>query len=58
MDGRDEKYIQYFGWKTRRKGDHLEVIGVDGKIILERILGKQGRRMWTGFMWLRIGTSV
>jgi hypothetical protein len=29
----------------------------DGKIILEWILGKQGRKVWTGCSWLRIGTS-
>jgi hypothetical protein len=26
-------------------------------IILERILGKQGAKLWTGFIWLRIGTN-
>jgi hypothetical protein len=35
----------------------LEDLGVDGKIILEWILKKWVRRMWTGFIWLRIGTS-
>jgi hypothetical protein len=24
MDGRDEKYIQYFGWKLEKGRDHLE----------------------------------
>jgi hypothetical protein len=33
------------------------VIGVDGSMILEWILGKQGVKLWTGFIWLRIGTS-
>jgi hypothetical protein len=28
--------------------DHLEELSVDGKIILEWILGKQGREVWTG----------
>jgi hypothetical protein len=27
-------------------------------IILEWILGKYGGRVWTGCMWLRIGTTV
>jgi len=36
---------------------HLEDVGVDGKIILERILGKYGGKVWTGCIWLRIGTS-
>jgi len=29
----------------------LEDLGVDGKIILEGILGKQGVKVWTGFIW-------
>jgi hypothetical protein len=28
--------------------DHVEYLGVDGKIILEWILGKYGGRVWTG----------
>jgi hypothetical protein len=36
--------------------DYLEEVGVDGKIILERIFGKRGGKLWTGFIWLRIGT--
>jgi hypothetical protein len=31
--------------------------GVDGMIILELFLGKYGGRVWTGFIWFRIGTS-
>jgi hypothetical protein len=30
---------------------------VDGKIILEWILGKQAGKVWIGFIWLRIGTN-
>jgi hypothetical protein len=37
--------------------DHSEDLGVDRRIILEWILGKWGRKTWTGFIWLRIGTS-
>jgi hypothetical protein len=37
--------------------DHLEDVSVDGRIILEWILGKQGGRMWLGCIWLRIWTS-
>jgi len=33
--------------------DHLEDLVVDGKIILL----KYGGRVWTGFIWVRIGTS-
>jgi hypothetical protein len=35
----------------------LEDPGVDGKITLEWILGKQGGKVWTGCIWLRIGMS-
>jgi len=45
-------------WSTNVKGrDHSEDIGVDGKIILEWILGKQGGAAWTEFICLRIGTG-
>jgi hypothetical protein len=36
---------------------HSEDLGVDGNIILEWILGKQGGKLWTGFIWLRMGIS-
>jgi hypothetical protein len=46
-------------WLENPKGrDHSEDLGVDGRIILEWILGKGGGKEWTGFMWLRIGTSI
>jgi hypothetical protein len=45
-------------WLENLKGrDHLKDLGIDSKIILEQILGKRGWGVWTGFMWLRIGTS-
>jgi len=33
--------------------DHLK----DRRIILERLLQKQGGKVWTGFIWLRIAIS-
>jgi hypothetical protein len=36
---------------------HLEDVGVDERIILEWILGEYGGKVWTGCIWLRIGTS-
>jgi hypothetical protein len=36
--------------------DQSENLGIDGRIILKWILGKEGWRVWIGFMWLRIGT--
>jgi hypothetical protein len=45
-------------WSENVKGRDLsEETGVDGKIILKRILGKQGGKVWIGFIWLRVGTS-
>jgi hypothetical protein len=37
--------------------DHAEDLGVDGRIILERVLRTYGRKTWTGCIWLRILTS-
>jgi hypothetical protein len=37
--------------------NQLEDLGVDGMIILEWILGTNDGKLWTGFIWLRIGTS-
>jgi hypothetical protein len=45
-------------WSEDLKGrDHSEDLGVDGKIILEWISEKYGGKVWTGCIWLRIGTS-
>ena len=32
-----ERCIQGFGWGSMEKGDHLEDLGVDGRIILKWI---------------------
>jgi hypothetical protein len=34
MHGGDEKFIQNFGWQNLKGRDHLEDLGIDGKIIL------------------------
>jgi hypothetical protein len=34
-----------------------EDMGVDRKIILKCILREKSEKAWTGFIWLRIGTS-
>jgi hypothetical protein len=55
--GEMRSVIQFF-WLENLKGrDHLEDLSIDGRIILERILGKYDGNIWTGFIWLRIGTS-
>jgi hypothetical protein len=40
-----------------KERDHLEDTVVDGKIILEWLVGKYGEKVWTGCFWLKIGTS-
>jgi hypothetical protein len=46
-------------WLEILKGrDRSEDLGIDGRIIFEWILGKYGGKLWTGFMWLWIGTSA
>jgi hypothetical protein len=45
-------------WSKNLKGrDHPENLGEDRKIMLEQTLRKQGGNVWTGSIWLRIGTS-
>jgi hypothetical protein len=41
-------------WLKILKGrNNSEDLAVDRRIILKWILGKQGGKMWTEFMWLR-----
>jgi hypothetical protein len=43
--------------ENQNERDYLEDLGVDGVIVLDCILGKQGGKVWTGFIWLRIGAG-
>jgi hypothetical protein len=47
----------WFQWGNLTKRDHLEDPGIDERIILKWILKKWDRRVWTGLMWLIIGTG-
>jgi hypothetical protein len=40
-----------------REGEHLQDLGLDGRIILRLIFIKRDVEEWTGFIWLSIGTS-
>jgi len=35
----------------------MQNLGVDGRVTLEWILVKYGEKVWTGWIWPRIGTS-
>jgi len=51
--------LRFVGHVTRMEEirGQLGCLGVDGKIILKRILKRQNGKVWTGFNWLRIGFS-
>ena len=36
---------------------HMEELGVDGGMMLQCMLKKSSGKVWTGLIWLRIGTS-
>jgi hypothetical protein len=55
MHGSVERCIQSFVRKAWR--DHSEDLSIGGKITLEWILREIRWDVWTGFVWLRIGTS-
>ena len=55
MEG--EEVYTGFWWGNLKERDHLEDPGVDGRIILRWIFRKWNVRVWTGSMWLRIGTG-
>jgi len=44
-------------WLENLKEKELEDVSEDGNMILQRILRKQGGKMWIGCNWPRIGTS-
>ena len=46
-----------FWFGNLRDRDHLEDLHVGGRIILRRIFKKVDGGVWTGLIWLRIGTG-
>jgi hypothetical protein len=46
-----------FWVENLKRRDHVEDRGRDGKIVLKWIMRKQDVRLWTGFIWLVLGSS-
>jgi hypothetical protein len=53
---REEVYTGFW-WKNLRESKHLEDPGVERRIILRWIFKKWEVGVWTGLIWLRIGTG-
>jgi len=54
--GREEAYRRFWFGNLRER-DHLEDLGVDGRIKLRWTFRKWDVRVLTGLIWLRIGTG-
>jgi hypothetical protein len=46
-----------FWWESQKERDDCEDRDVGGRVILKRILENLEGVIWTGLIWLRIGTS-
>jgi len=53
--GEKEEYVENFGAETEDRNS-LEVLGLEVRMSLRRILNKCCGMAWTWFMWLGIGT--
>ena len=45
--------LTWFWWGNIWERDHLEYVGVDGRIVLKRIIKKQGR----GMNWIDVAQN-
>jgi hypothetical protein len=54
--GRGEACTRFW-WENLRERDHWGDPGIDGRIILRRIMRKWDVGIWTGLSWLRIETD-
>jgi len=44
-------------WGNLKDGGYLGDLGIGRRTILECTLNRQDDRVWTGLIWVRIGTS-
>jgi hypothetical protein len=54
--GRGEAYTGFW-WGNLSESDNLGDPDVDGRITLRRIFRKWDLGLWTGLIWLRIGSG-
>jgi hypothetical protein len=52
-----ERYTRYW-WGKPKTRNRLEDLGVDGRIALKCILNEQYRRVWSGFIWIKMGNVI
>jgi len=55
--GGERKACAGFWWGNLREEDHWGNPGADGRIIVRWIFRKWDLGLWTGSIWLRIGTG-
>jgi len=53
----EERRCTGYWWGNWREGDHWGDLGIDGRIILERISRGWDVCIWTGLGWSRIQTG-
>ena len=52
----EEKTGAYsFWWGNLKQRNHLEVTGIDGRMILKQILKEEDGRAWSGLIWRKVG---